>query len=274
MVLVLVFGRMILLIRCINGLPGYGKNVYATYLAKKHFRRTNNLLFRVVRRIQHKPTFINNVYTTYPILLKKFSKRSRKKPIFSNKVTLYDLNNDFSFLKDSLIIIDEVQAFYDSEEYKDFPKMIGTFCQFHRHFGIKDILFISQHPSRIVKKIRVLACEFDKIRIFFHLPFVPFAFIYYSRYFEFDDYGKYHHPKKEAKTYDVKNRFSIFFTSSVFKSYNSKYLRVLNESKPLYSTGTFDSLHLSSSDIKLIYRGLDESVSDASSVHKNVRFKK
>ena len=29
------------------------------------------------------------------------------------------------------------------------------------------------------------------------------------RYFEFDDYGKYHHPKKEAKTYDVKNKYIL-----------------------------------------------------------------
>ena len=74
-------------------------------------------------------------------------------------------------------------------------------------------------------------------------------------YYERDDYGKYNHPKKEAKTYDVKNRFRIFRTKSVFKSYDSKYLRALNEDKPLYDKGEFESLALSEEDIKLIYRG-------------------
>ena len=41
------------MIRAINGLPGYGKNVYATYLAKKHFRRTNFIVFRIIRKINH-----------------------------------------------------------------------------------------------------------------------------------------------------------------------------------------------------------------------------
>ena len=74
------------------------------------------------------------------------------------------------------------------------------------------------------------------------------------RYFEFDDYGKYHHPKKEAKNYDVKNRYTFFFTKKVFKSYNSKYLRILNVDSPLYDLGTFYSKELDLNQIKYIYR--------------------
>ena len=56
------------MISCISGPPGMGKNVYATYLAKKHFRRENNPLKRLIRRLKHQDIYINNVYTSYPII--------------------------------------------------------------------------------------------------------------------------------------------------------------------------------------------------------------
>ena len=62
------------MISCISGLPGMGKNVYATYLAKKHFNKENNLLKRFVRKIKHKELYVNNVYSTYPIILNKKNK--------------------------------------------------------------------------------------------------------------------------------------------------------------------------------------------------------
>ena len=74
------------------------------------------------------------------------------------------------------------------------------------------------------------------------------------RYFEFDDYGKYNHPKKEAKTYDVKNKYMLFFAGKVFKAYDSKYLKALNIDKPLFNRGMFRKLDLSEKEIKYIYR--------------------
>ena len=239
----------------LSGIPGSGKNVRATYLAKKHFKHQNNIIRKLIRKIKHEPILINNVYTTYPILLKKYPKKSKKQNIYSNKVTIYDLIPDNRFEKHACIIIDEAQAFYDSEEHKIFPKEIATFNQFHRHFDIDNIYYISQHPSRLLKKLCVLASEFDKVKTFINIPFINIGFMYIVVYYERDDYGKYNHPKKEAKTYDVKNRFCIFRTKTVFKSYDSKYLRVLNEDKPLYNKGEFESLALSEEDIRLIYRG-------------------
>lgn len=242
------------MVTCISGIPGSGKNVYATYLAKKHFKKENSLLRKLFRKLTHKEIIMNNVYSTYPILLKKYFKRSKKKDIYSNRVTIFDLVPDNRYKKNALIIIDETQAFFDSEEYKEFPKEIAIFNQFHRHFDIKDIYYISQHPSRIMKKLRILTSEFDKIKSFINIPFINIGFMHIVSYFEFDDYGKYHHPKKEAKTYDVKNHYKLFFTKKVFKNYDSKYLRVLNKDKPLYDRGTFTSLSLSEREIKYIYR--------------------
>lgn len=178
----------------------------------------------------------------------------KKKDIYSNRVTLFDLVPSNRFIKHSSIFIDEAQAFYDSEEHKEFPKEIAVFNQFHRHFDIDNIYYISQHPSRIMKKLCVLASEFDKIKTFINIPFINIGFMHIVSYFERDDYGKYNHPKKECKTYDVKNKYSLFLTKKVFKSYDSKYLRVLNENQPLYDMGQFDSLKMTDREIKFIYR--------------------
>ena len=48
------------MISSINGLPGKGKNVLATYLAIKHFKRENNLFRRLIRRIKHQEIYNNN----------------------------------------------------------------------------------------------------------------------------------------------------------------------------------------------------------------------
>lgn len=242
------------MIKSINGIPGSGKNVRATKLALKHFKKENNIILKLIRKLTHQEVLVNNVYSTYPILLKKYPKRSKKQNIYSNKVTVFDLIPQNRFKKNALIIIDEAQAFYDSEEHKEFPKEIAVFNQFHRHFDIKDIIYITQHPSRLMKKLRILVCQFDKVKKFINIPILNIGFMHIVSYFEFDDYGKYHHPKKEAKTYDVKNHYSLFLTGKTFKSYTSKYLRVLNNTKPLYDFGRFDDLDLSEYDIKFIYR--------------------
>ena len=242
------------MITCISGIPGSGKNVLATKLALKAYKKNNNPIKRLIRKIKHESTVINNIYSTYPIRIKHYSKRSKKKDIYSNIVTLYDLVPQNRFNKHATIFIDETQAFYDSEDHKEFPKDIAVFNQFHRHFDVDDIYYITQHPSRLMKKLRILACEFDKVKTFINIPFINLGFMHIIRYFEFDDYGKYHHPKKEAKNYDVKNRYTFFFTKKVFKSYNSKYLRILNIDSPLYDLGTFHSKELDLNQIKYIYR--------------------
>ena len=240
------------MISIVSGLPGSGKNVYVTYLSRKHFKRENNLIARIIRTINHEPVYVNNVYTSYPVLLNK------KHNIYSNLVTLNDLDGRYRFLKHSLIIIDEVQSIYDSDEHKEFPKDIATFNQFHRHFDIDDIIYISQHPSRIVKKLRNVSCVFMKIRKFLVIPFIKIGFIYYTNYYEFDDYGKWHHPTKEQKTYDVDNHWRLFSARKIFNSYNSKYLSVLNKDKPLYDKGTYKDLNLSNEEIKTIYGDMFE----------------
>ena len=37
----------------LSGIPGSGKNVRATYLAKKHFRKQNNIVRKIIRKVKH-----------------------------------------------------------------------------------------------------------------------------------------------------------------------------------------------------------------------------
>jgi len=204
-----------------------------------------------VRRIHHEPLYINNIYTNYPILLNK------KHDIYSRIVSVDDLDGSHSFLFNAVIIIDELQASYDSDEHKIFPKRIATFNQFHRHFGISDIYYISQHPSRIVKKLRNISCEFIKIQSFRIIPIIKLAFMTTTSYYEEEDYGKWHHPVKEMKTYDVDNHIHFFFVNKVFKSYNSTYLAPLNENKPLLNKGTFSKLEVTKEQLNKVFTHLD-----------------
>lgn len=212
-----IFGRTDFMVITINGIPGSGKNVLATHIALKHYCHENFILRRFIRRCFHQPSWINNVYTTYPILLKKHHFWSKNQPdIYSNRVTIFDLVPQNRFLSNACIIIDETQAFYDSEEYKDFPKEIAVFNQFHRHFDVANIYYITQHPSRLMKKLRILCSEFQKVDFFLVVPLIKIGFMHIIHYFEFDDYGKYAHPKKEAQTYDVKNSYKLFYAGRVF----------------------------------------------------------
>ena len=77
--------------------------------------------------------------------------------------------------------------------------------------------------------------------------------MYLTNYYEFEDYGKWHHPSKEMKTYDVDNELKVFNARSIFNSYDSKYLNVLNIDKPLYSKGTFNKLDLTEEEVYKIF---------------------
>ena len=191
------------------GLPGSGKSLFTTYLARKHYRRLNRFKFG-----KHKK---NYVYSNYPISLDK--------GIYSHRISLYDFNTYYKWNVHSCVVLDEIQLYFDSLEFKDFPKVIRNNFQLHRHFGIDNIYIVSQHPSRIVKQLRVLACEFYDVIRMVKIPFTPFAFFRYNIYYNFEDFGK----STKVKKSDVSYKKS--FNSSMFNE------RVMSKEDIL---GTFD----------------------------------
>lgn len=224
----------------IHGIPGCGKTVLASAIALKHYKKENKKIKQFFRYITKKPVLINNVYSNYPILLNK------RKKIYSNIISIDDLDNRYSFPNNSIIILDEVQAFYDSyRDFKKFPSGIATFFQFHRHFGIKDIYVISQHPRRVLTYIRDVISQYHRIKRFIKFRLLGIGIIAYRRSYEFEDFtDSFTKDKNLKKLLEIKTCFYIFNLRKVFKSFNSKYLCTLNCDKPISDLGTYDSLYL------------------------------
>jgi len=225
----------------LHGIPGSGKTLSATAIVLKYYKKQNRLHKQFFRYIRKKDIIINNIYTNYPVLLNK------RKKLYTNVVTIDDLNNTYSFLPKSLIVLDEVQAFYDSyRDFKNFPPAISSFLQFHRHFGVKDIYILSQHPRRLVTYIRDVICEYHRIKKFLKIPILNLGIVCYRKCFEFEDFTEsFTRDKEIKKKLEIKTRFYCFKLKKVYKSYISTYLKALNENKPLCNLGTYKDLSIS-----------------------------
>lgn len=215
------------------GLPGSGKSLFTTYLARKHYRRLNRFKFG-----KHKK---NYVYSNYPISLDK--------GVYSHRISLYDFNTYYKWNAHSCVVLDEIQLYFDSLEFKDFPKVIRNNFQLHRHFGIDNIYIVSQHPSRIVKQLRVLACEFYDVIRMVKIPFTPFAFFRYNIYYNFEDFGKSTKVKKSDVSYKFAKRFAIFNYKKVYKSYSTIYMSSLVQDKKSFNSSMFNERVMSKEDI-------------------------
>lgn len=224
----------------LHGVPGSGKTLSSVVIARKYYKKENGLIRRFIRKKKGKEEYLNNIYSNFPILLDK------KKKIYSRIISIDDCNNDYSFLEHSILILDEVQAFYDSyRDFKSFPKEIATFFQFHRHFGIQDIYLISQHPRRLVTYLKDVITQFNRMRNFIKIPFIHLGIITYRTVFEFDDYKFAFSNSDEIKQmYDIRRGIYFFNYKKVFNSFLSIYLFQLNEDKPLLDKGCYDNVFM------------------------------
>lgn len=223
------------------GLPGSGKTFYATYLMRQHYKKENNIF----KRLFFKKKIFNNVYSNYPIKLDRNH--------YSNSISLDDLNFSHSYKQDSDVVLDEAQSYYDSLEYKDFPKEQRNFFQFHRHFGIKDIFVISQDPSRIPKQIRALCCEFYDITRKICIPILGICFLRFNVYYKNDDFGKSVQVKRTEVPYKFKKCYKFFFYKKVYKSYDTKYMSKLLEGKEIIKNKEFNNRSLTKDDIYKLF---------------------
>lgn len=273
-------------VQIINGIPGSGKTLYSVYLATKHYQKENKFIIKLFRFIGfyikkgivfcfNKLPFkkklkepiniyeiwypnkrglnkygINNVYSNVSIILDK------KNNVYSNEISFWDLDNSKSFLPYSLIVIDEIQSYVDSEEFRNFPKDIARFLQWHRHFKIKDILFISQHPSRVAKKIRNLTNEFIKVKYFGQIPILNLfpilnriGFFKADIYYELEEYGKSTKIDKKYANYDFKKKWFFCNIKDYWSRYDTFMLSEYNENKPLYYDNEYKSLKLTEEEI-------------------------
>lgn len=204
-----------------TGLPGAGKTEYLTYLAVKHYKRTNSFLNRYIRRKRGLPEYINNVYSDYPICL------DLKKNIYSRVVDIDDLDNSWSFLPYSFIAFDEPQLDYDSLDTKEFPRSIAMFMQAHRHFDIDSIAFATQHPNRLIVYEKNIMNEYSYIKNAFKIPFTPFKVLSIRKVYELNDYDSINtRDKEEMKKRNIVKKNKIYNYKKIDKHYNSKYFSI------------------------------------------------
>ena len=227
----------------ICGLPGSGKTLFATYLATKHFRKDNGIknLFRSKKK-RNKV----NIYSNYPIRFKKH--------VYSNEVSLFDLARYNQYSLDSDYIFDEFQMYFDSLDFKNFPKILRTTFQTHRHFGINNIFIISQHPSRIVKQARVLVSEYYEIMKHIKIPFIGIALFRYNIYYNDEDFGKPTNVKKDDVPYRFKKKILFFRYKKVYKSYDTKYMKNLVDNEPALVSVQYNDLFMNKEDITSNFR--------------------
>lgn len=230
-----------------SGLPGSGKTEYLTYLALKHYKKENSLLRLLIRKYIKKQEniYLNNVYTDYPVVL------DIKRKIYSNKIHINDLDNTYRLKKRAFVGIDEPQLKHDSLDYMQFPRSIGMFMQLHRHFGINDIVFATQHPNRLVMYEKNIMGVYRKMHSVLKIPFTPFKLVVIRSCFEITDYELISTKDKETKKMrNIKTKFVIFNANKVHKHYDDKYLSPLNENKPLLNRGCYTSLKLDDESLK------------------------
>lgn len=223
------------------GKPGSGKTLFATYMIKKAFNKENSFFDR---KLSKKPKFYNNVYSNYPVNLCK--------NIYSNKVNLLDFEKFHKWKMDSVIVLDEIQAYFDSIEFKKIPKNISMNLQFHRHFGIDTIYFLSQDPSRIPKVFRVLAQEWYQIKYHFKIPLLGIAFFKYTIWNREEDYNMPSNLtrfERKNVAYDYKNKIKFFRYKKIYKSYDTKYLKSLVDNKDIFSSGSYCQNYLTQNEI-------------------------
>lgn len=203
------------------GLPGSGKTSYATKLAYKSVLSGKN------------------VFSNYPI---SFPLKIGKEIFtYSTNILIPDMLSSKSFPENSFIIIDEIQNWFGSRDWKNFNKDTLKFFTGHRHQGI-DLLVIAQHPQRVDVTIREIADSFNWIEPFFlrfkklityyHsedvgkvFPYVPENFYKISFIYDSKKYKKYY------DTYSLKNTFTEKINIQKYDYFEGRYYTLYEQIK-------------------------------------------
>ena len=243
-------------VRVITAPPGAGKIFNMSRIALNLFNEKNTKIKRTFYKIIGKKyIFKNTIYSNYPILLyesKKpvlwidgHGKEHYSKKIFSNKVKLTDMRLKYRFCEGASFFIDEIQYIYDSQEYSSFPDCIAHFFQVHRHLSYDYIYTNSQSLSRVIKKVLCVSEEFwNVISLKFYLGIIGRVIFRVS--YDMEDSKK---SENMTDYYDDEVVKKWFINKKIFRSYDTKYLKALNDGLPLYDGGIWESLTVPKKEI-------------------------
>lgn len=242
----------------LTGKPGTGKTLTMTYFAYKNFKEDNPPLKVWFREkiLRKKWIYILRQYSDYPIVFKRPKKNKKyyyydengeiveSDRICSLKCRIFDLVLDNKFINGAKFYFDEIQAKYDSMEYKDFPDSIAHYCQAHRHFD-NDIFVSSQSQSRIIKRILVLTEEYWNIQSFKKI--LGFGVCQIRQTWEMS--ASLENGAVNDNLIDVCYFRKLFRLKKIGSMYDSKYLRYLQQGSKPYKSTMYDSLQLDKTDL-------------------------
>lgn len=242
----------------LTGRPGKGKTLTLVSIAYKNFIKKNPpLKVWWTEKIKRKPYVYDlSEYSDFPICFKKAKKGkiyyikgydSTPIPvssIFSLKCRIFDLILENKFLPSANFYFDEIQAKYDSMDYKDFPDCIAHYMQAHRHFD-NNIYTDSQSQSRIIKRILVLSEEYWNIEDF--RKFFGIAICNIRCTWEKSASLEDNSSNNLISDFDYFRRF--FRLKKIGSMYDSKYLRFLQEDSKPYKIELYNSLTMTKEDL-------------------------
>lgn len=242
----------------LTGKPGMGKTLTLTNIARKNFNKKNpRLKVWFTEKIKRKPYIYDlSEYSDFPIIFKPIKKGKKyyyynennevvcSDYLCSLKFRIFDLTLNNKFKDSANFYIDEIQAKYDSMEYKDFPDSIAHYCQAHRHFD-NNIYCASQSQSRIIKRVLVLAEEYWNIQNFRSI--LGFCFVSVRRTWEMS--ASLENGVINESLIDVDYFKQVFRLKRVGSMYDSKYMRYLQNDSVPYQSKMYDSLQLTKEDL-------------------------
>jgi hypothetical protein len=223
----------------LGGIPGAGKNLTGVYLAKRHYKSENNFIKRIIRKRKGLEKIYNNVYSNFPILLDK------KNNVWSNEVSIHQLNGEYRFRENAFIEIDEMQISFDSMEYKDFPDCIAHFFQAHRHLEYNAIYTNSQSLSRIIKRVLVVTQEYWRI-----IESKKILWWVITDYELTWDLASGNETKVLSDDLVDREHIRIRFNAKrAYEAYDTKYLKGLKEKAKRYNNEMWTKLQMSYDEI-------------------------
>lgn len=190
------------MIKCICGLPGSGKNQYATSLAIQNLKKGIK------------------VYSSYPIKtkLKSYNKDNFLKDV---EIRTFKINKEM-FLKGqfdtgSVIIFDEAYLDFFNQEWKSANKEEIKKYSGSRHLGLT-LYYITQNPQRILPYLRDVTDSYIWIekRIFWNRC---------TEYFELENVGKLVGEDLSQLSPRLVRQWIYLRNKKIMISYNDSYLK-------------------------------------------------
>lgn len=244
-------------VRIITAPPGHGKTLNMTRIALDLFNEHNqiNFLNNIKNKKNNKKIYEVNIYSNYPILLKKSNKKMKWKDgagnlregneIYSNIIKFTDMCLSWNFCINASFFIDEIAFTYDSMDYKEFPDAISHFFMIHRHLDYNMIYTNSQSISRIIKRVLCISEEYwNVLSLWKFIPF--FARVKFKITYDMKS-------SKDNENIVIDDRIEVvkkwFRKKRVYEAYDSKYLGALKEGLENYNNLQWTSKKMSKDEI-------------------------